>query len=621
MKISKKTLAVLLIVTIVASLFGVLATTIKEEPKQPQPTPVIPPSKIAEVQELHLLGSDPHTLDPALAGDVGSAIYIEEIFSGLLTFDIVAIDQNGDYDFIDPGEPVGDYTPEEIKKVLEKEIPANFAFIHEVKTFQGKVYILIRLAPDLAKEVPEPIYNPDGTVSYIFKIREDAFFHSGKKVDAWDFVYSFERAADPKTGSTTCELYLGDIIGVMDMQNGLIKNRINKQSERPIYKDLPGLEVLDDLTLKITIDGPKPYFLWKLTYPTAMVVNKIQTEAVVNWTNRPDGTGPFRLVKYDFGREIILERNDNYHLTPPKLEKIYFDLAGGQALTLYKAGKIDIAGVGLEQIDQVRDPNNPLYDPLLASQYLEGTSMDTFYLAFNVEKPPFDDPKVRKAFAMAIDRKELAEVVLKNLVVPAKGILPPGIPGYRPDLEGIPYDPEGARKLLAESKYGGPEGLPTIVLHLAGQRATAGPTVERIVYQWKTNLGVEVEIEKTEWGTFLQELRHQKYQVWVMGWIADYPDPEDFLDLKFHSSRSVANRETKYSNPQVDKLLELARTEPDPQKRIKLYQQAEDIIIEDCPWIPLFHSKDHILVKPYVKGYLPMPLVIPIFKYIYIVEE
>jgi ABC-type transport system substrate-binding protein len=267
--------------------------------------------------------------------------------------------------------------------------------------------------------------------------------------------------------------------------------------------------------------------------------------------------------------------------------------------------------VGLNDIDRVRDPSEPLN-----AEYVESESLDVFYIGFNVTEPPFDDPDVRRALAMAVDRDLLANEILAELVSPAKGVLPPGMPGYNEGLEGLPYDPDEARRLL--DKAGGPELLSDVVILTSGQGASPSDVLEAIVAMWAENLGVDVGIEQEEFGLFLRDLDEGNFAMFSLGWIADYPDPQNFLEIKFHSES--ANNETLYENAEVDGLLERARTEVDEAERFKLYQEAEEIIVEDAPWIPLYHGKGHALIKPWVKGYEVPPFVIPNLRYVSIEE-
>jgi oligopeptide transport system substrate-binding protein len=228
------------------------------------------------------------------------------------------------------------------------------------------------------------------------------------------------------------------------------------------------------------------------------------------------------------------------------------------------------------------------------------------YIGFNTNVAPFDDAKVRQAFALAVDRKKIAEVVLKGAIPVANGILMPGVPGYTQDDKTYPYDPDRAKQLLSESKYAGK--LPEITLAETGAGATVGPTTEAIIQSWKQILGVDVKIQQAEPGTFFGDLDQGRYQMFHLGWIMDYPDPEDVLDILFYSKSKQNN--SRYNNPEIDKLLESARTERDTEKRLATYQQVEKKLIDDAAWIPMFFDTTHALVKPYVKGFEFPPMVI-----------
>ena len=207
-------------------------------------------------------------------------------------------------------------------------------------------------------------------------------------------------------------------------------------------------------------------------------------------------------------------------------------------------------------------------------------------------------------------------------MVPAKGILPPGFPAYNPDLEGYEFDPVKAKQLLAESKYGGDlENIPPITITTAGSfGASVSLDMDVILQMWERNLGVEAEFQQTEFATFLKDLHKRRFQMFDIGWIADYPDPENFLDILFHSESS--NNHTNYSNPEVDALLEQARTEVDESLRYQLYNQAEQMIIDDAPWVPLWYSGErYVLVKPQVQGYELSQLYIPRLRYVYFSDQ
>jgi oligopeptide transport system substrate-binding protein len=451
----------------------------------------------------------------------------------------------------------------------------------------------LKVIPDIAKSMPD--VSSDGK-TYTFHLRDDVVFSgSNRKVTAADFKYSIERTANQKTESPTADTYLGDIVGVKDM----IRGKAN---------DVSGVKVVDDSTLQIQIDAPKPYFLAKLTYPSAFVVDKDQIQSdAQNWTKHPHGTGPFILKEWNIGKDVILTANPRYHLGTPALKEVDYNLAGGSSMTEYQNNEIDVTGVGINDIETVRDNTQPLHN-----EFHESPDLSLGYIAFNVQKPPFDDVKVRQAFSQAIDKDQLISVILKNEADKADGILPPGMPGFSQDTKGLPFDVNQAKQLLQDSKYAGK--LPPIQFTLSGQGGSVDPLTEAIIQMWKTNLGVDVTVQQEETATFFDDARQGKLQMYTEAWAADYPDPEDFLSLNFLSD-SVQN-ETKYSNPQVDQLLRQADTTLDQSKRMDLYHQAEQQIINDAPWIPLTFDKNEYLVKPYVKGYEPAGLVIPLLRYV-----
>jgi len=456
----------------------------------------------------------------------------------------------------------------------------------------------LRLIPDLADSWD---ISNDG-LTYTFKIRDSAVFHDGTKVTAEDFKWSLERAANPDTASPTAKTYLGDIVGVADVLEG-------KSSE------ISGVKAVDDSTLQIEIDAPKAYFLAKLTYPTAYVVDRNNVSGGgLNWTDSPNGTGPFKLSDYKIGERIILERNNLYHLDKAKLAKIQMNLAGGSSMAMYENDEIDITGVGLFDLERIKDPVDPLNGDLVVAD--PGYSVN--YIGFNVQEPPFDDSKFRRALNHAIDKELIAKEVYSDLVVPAYGILPPGFPGFNEQLEGLRHDPVLAKKLLSESKYADPGTRPRIVITIPGTGGTPGLDLEVIINMWLETLGVEVEIQQVEWATYLKDLDEEKFQAFGgLGWEADYPDPQDFLDILFHSESE--NNHGLYSSQKADTLLQDARIETDLVKRIDLYQEAEKIIVNDAAWVPLwFAGERHVLIKPYVKGYELTPMTISKMRYVYI---
>ncbi len=412
---------------------------------------------------------------------------------------------------------------------------------------------------------------------YTFYLHRNARFHNGRQVTAQDVVYSLERACDPRRGSVQrAQSYLDDIVGVMARTMGEASS-------------IEGLKAVDDFTVQITIDAPKPYFLSKLTYPTSYIVCKENVEDTSrNWQSSPIGSGPFKVEKNSVN-ELVLAAFDDYYRGRPALDKVIF-IYRGNTMNMYERGELDVIEIGAGNIDRVLDPNDPLNKDLRVVSQL-----DVWYIGFNTAIPPFDDVHVRRAFAYATNKQAIADILFNKTVIPAEGILPPGMPGYNPDLEGLPFDPDMAVEEMFESDYGDASELPPITLTVTG--AEFG---ESLAAMYREILGVEIEVEVVDWGVFLTGLDAQKYQMYSLGWIADYPDPQNFLDLLFHSTS--AYNHGAYSNLQLDALVEQARVEQDQDKRMALYRQAEDLLVNDVPWIPIYHSGGYYLVKPYIKG-------------------
>ena len=467
-----------------------------------------------------------------------------------------------------------------------------------VEIFSGLVALNtdLQLVPDVADRWE---ISQDGK-TYTFYIRDNARFHDGKPITASDFKWSLERAASPDTASPVADTYLSDIVGVDDVLEGRTT-------------DIAGVRVIDDRTLQIEIDAPKAYFLAKMTYPTAYVLDRENVEADGNsWTDSPNGSGPFRLAEYTVGEVIVLERNENFYLEPPHLDSVIMNLAGGQSMAMYENDEIDITGVGLFELDRVLDPTEPLNKELVIAP----PSFTTFYIGFNASEPPFDDQKFRQALTHAVDKDLIANEVLSTLVTPAYGVLPPGFPGYNADLEGLQYDPDLARQLLSESDYADAETRPRIVVTVPGTGGSIGLDMEVVIEMWRQELEVEVEIQQVEWATYLQDLNANKFQAFGgSGWQADYPDPQDFLDILFHTDSK--QNHTSYSNPDLDAILEQARTEPDVERRVELYHQAEDLIVQDAPLLPLWYTgEQYVLIKGHIEDYRLTPMTIPKLRHV-----
>ncbi|MBI3166339.1 MAG: peptide ABC transporter substrate-binding protein [Chloroflexi bacterium] len=453
----------------------------------------------------------------------------------------------------------------------------------------------LNIRPDLAEtwEV-----SADGTV-YTFHIHPNAKFHDGRDVTAQDVVFSWERAASPELQSDTVLTYMGDIVGVREKYFGEANS-------------ISGLKVIDEKTLQVTIDAPKPYFLMKLTFPTSYIVDEGNVSIGEEWVRQPNGTGPYKLREWKSYEYIVYEANPDFYLGAPSIPYVVYKLYAGDDVRLFETGEVDLAGVGLYDVERMLDPNEPLNRNLVS-----GVNLCTNYVTFDATQPPFDDVNVRKAFSMAFDRQRYIDVLYRGLVLPAVGLYPPGLPGFDYGLEGLPFDPEGARELLKQSKYGGPEGLPEIVYTNSGIGSYVGGSVAALADMWQQYLGVTIKVENLDYNFYYEQIFSGNHgQIFDGGWCADYPDPENFADVLFHSG--VPQNHGGYSNPELDALLESARVEPDVTRRIDMYQQAERILVDDAPVLFLTHSLSYQLVQPYVKGFVYTPISISLERYMWL---
>jgi ABC-type transport system substrate-binding protein len=464
-----------------------------------------------------------------------------------------------------------------------------------VEIFGGLVTLdtNLQVQPDIARSWEVS----NGGKTYTFKLRDDVVFHTGntRRVTAEDVKYSIERAADPVNASPTVRAYLGNIAGLRDR----FENKASSVS---------GVKVIDERTVQIDLIEPSDFFLSELTYPVAFVVDRQQIESNPrNWTQKPNGTGPFRLAEFKPAERIRLVKNDRYHLGAPKIDEIVFELGGGSLLTRYENDELHLSFFPASLLDSVKDGSNKL-----SKEYRSVPNMAVFYFTLNPNQPPFDDPKVRQAFAMSIDRKTINSVLLYDAYRVADGFLPPEMPGYTESVKSYDYNVNRARQLLSESKYAG--NMPRIVLSFSGSGAAPGDLLVAIQEGWQDALGVNIELQAIDTSAFLREQRRGTFQMHSDGWAADYPDPEDFLG-KLFASDSTLNY-TKYRNDEVDRLLKEARTEQDRTRRFQLYAQAEQKILDDAIVIPTFWPVEHIVVKPCVVGYPDVSMTVPKFRYV-----
>ncbi|MBE2224507.1 MAG: peptide ABC transporter substrate-binding protein, partial [Anaerolineae bacterium] len=442
----------------------------------------------------------------------------------------------------------------------------------------------LQVQPELAAgwEVSE-----DG-LTYTFYLRKDAVFHNGRSLTTADVIYSWERAADPATGSDTAQTYLGDIEGVQAKLDGAADS-------------ISGLRAIDDHTLEVRLTAPVVYFLQKLAYPVAYVVDQ-ENVAQPDWEHHANGSGPFKLDRWQDDEIIALSRFDEYYLEPARVSSVVYDLGPGLAMAMYEQGEIDLIGAGGSTLEKARDPNNPFNQELRTT-----VAMCTSVIGLNNKLAPFDDARVRQAFNYALDKELLIETFSDGNALVAQGSLPPGMPGYgMSGVGGYPYNPERARQLLVEAGYTDMSTFPTLTYSISGYGDVDAYTTA-VITLWQENLGVTIEPVVIDPYTYYDELYSgNSGHFYSSGWCADYPDPQNFLDILYHSqSRQNIGG---FSDPAIDAMLEAARIEPDPTTRLQLYADAERAIVEAAPVVFTSHGLTAVLVKPRVQNYVLTPM-------------
>ncbi len=451
------------------------------------------------------------------------------------------------------------------------------SYSYAVQIFSGLVTLDrdLNVIPDLAESWDVL----DGGTTYVFHLRRDARFHSGKTVTAEDVKFSLERAADPSTGSTTAGLYLNDIVGVTE--------RLAVAAT-----EVSGVEIIDDFTIRISIAQPVPYFLAKMTHPAAFIVEQANVETGSGWFLQPDGTGPFKLRGWS-SLAVVLERNDDYYRGRAVVPYVLFWNVFADPFVMFQAGELDVADIFLSDIATVQDPEGPY-----ASQLVITPELTIFYLGVNNRIAPFDDPRARQAFAMAADVPTIVREQFFDAFLSADGYLPVGLPGYNPDLQPLGFDPERAQALWQEVLA--EQGIEVTEITIIVAASSVDNVLFEISQAWEEVLGVTVNFRGVgRISDFTLEATDANF--FEFGWIADYPDPQNFLDILFHSA--APNNFGRFSNAQVDALLEEARVESDNARRMALYQTAEELMVQDVAAIPLWFSRNYALVRPDVQNW------------------
>jgi oligopeptide transport system substrate-binding protein len=438
----------------------------------------------------------------------------------------------------------------------------------------------------------------DDGKTYTFKIRDGVKWTDGKPLKAGDFEYSWKRILNPATGGDYA-YFLYDIENAEEYNTGKIKD-----------PDKVGVKALDDKTLQVKLKRPASYFPSLLAFMSTYPIRKDIVEKYgLKWTEPGNITtlGPYKLASWKHHDHIILTKNPDYWGEQPKVEKVKLIMNENpsSALAQYEAGQLDYA-------DSKSIP--PLEVPRLKDldDFVTTFQFRNNYIAFNVEKPPFDNPLVRKAFAASIDRQSIVNLIQGAGMVTTSWI-PKNMLGYNADI-GIKFDPEQAKKWLAEAGYPGGKGFPEVTFlwpDVSNNRVIA----EALHSMWNEYLGIDVELNNQEWKVYLSTINTDPPEIHRAGWGADFPDPHNFMSLFTCNS---GNNRTRWCNQEYDALVEKAASEQDPAKRKELYDKAQIILTEkDVAIAPFYITNQQNMIKPYVKGLDPNPLDLLLFKNVY----
>lgn len=511
------------------------------------------------------IASEPQTIDPQLNSAVDGAIMTQHMFEGLMKWE-------------DTGT----------------EVDGTDGTMTSAQITYGQA------------ESYEKVANEDGTVTYTFKLRDDAKWSDGQPVTAGDFEYAWKRLADPATAADYSYM-IAPVVNAQDIIDG------NADPSTLAAK------AVDDQTFEVTITTDLPYFEELCAFPALLPVRQDVIEANGDqWTFSPEtyiSNGSYKLSAWNHNAEIICEKNDQYYdyekLGP---DTITFKLMDDQNAMLsgFKSGELDF----IEDVPQAEISN------LIASGDLKIVDyIGTYYACYQTQKAPFDDPRVRQAFTLAVDRTYIVNKVTQSGQVEANGFVPAGM--Y--DAEGATGDDfrtvgggyyaetdadyeancEKARELLAEAGYPNGEGFP-VVEYLYNTSDAHKAVAEALQYMWETVLGVKVTLNNQEWAVFLQTRKDGDYSIARNGWIADYNDPMCFLDMWVTGG---GNNDAQYSNPEYDELIKKAQAASSQEERMQYMHEAEDLIMgEDWALNPLYFYTQKFMLNPEIKGAYYTPL-------------
>jgi oligopeptide transport system substrate-binding protein len=452
---------------------------------------------------------------------------------------------------------------------------------------------LVDFAPDDLHLIPRLAerweVSPDG-LTYTFWLRPGMTFSDGAPITAAHFKFSLERAL--ATADSPFAAYLTDLDGAPAVI-------------RHAAAGCAGIDADDDRRLVLRLTRRNPAFLAILAMPYATPQRAAHVAAAGAQLRRmPDATGPFELAWWDEGTELVLRRNPRYgapgraHLDAIDMRE---NIPRDTQFQMFERGELDTAEK-LAAPDYLYVMSEPAWRPYVH----RATLMNTFGARMNVTRPPFNDRRVRQALNYALDKSHSARL-LNGTATPAHGMLPPGMPGYDPDLAPYPHDVAKARALLAEAGY--PAGLELSYVTVGDEET------EKLAGSLQSDLaeaGVQVQISVVAWTTYPTAIGAPDGPAFSFAtWVADFPDPINLLEPKFHSrsiSAEASSNDSFYANPALDAVLDAAHEELDLERRAALYRRAERILYDDAPWIWDYHRVMTEVTQPYVRGAAPHPI-------------
>ena len=418
--------------------------------------------------------------------------------------------------------------------------------------------------------------SPDGC-TYTFHLRTNLVWSTGEPITAEDVVYSWIRVLEPATASE----YSGSLFFVTNAE-AFTDGKIKDPSQ-------VGVHALDPLTVRVELNHPTPFFPDICAMPVTCVVPRQTIEKYGDrWLMAKPlpVSGAYEMAYWHLNDKIRLRKNPRYWNAANTQSDLIDILPVGSAnaaLSLYERGEADIVW------DAALIPAGLLDVLLKRPDFHTFICLDTYFFRFNVTRKPFDDPRVRQALALAVDKERIVKKITQGGEQPASSLVPAGTANYTPP-EGLGYDPVRARRLLAEAGYPGGRGFPHFQ-YLFNASAGGGSKIhEKIAIElqqmWRDELGIQMDLRQVEWAAYLNAQSHLDYDLSRSGWVADYNDANTFLGL---FTSNDGNNRTGWKNAQYDDLIRRANQEPDVKAREKLFQQAETILVRDeVPIVPIY---------------------------------